>query len=138
MKARRAVRVAPAIVAVLALSACGGRDPWPVPWNQPGDEASTCSKLIEEVTQNETEIIRRLPAQDQSGRNAVLYGAGVFLILPWFAMDLRLADSIEIRAYFERNAWLRELGARKRCDMPAARVKIGQTSSNVAPVIPDD
>lgn len=83
--------------------------------------------MIAEIARNEDEIIRRLPEQDQTGRNIALYTAGVFLIVPWFAMDLRYADAIEIRAYFERNAWLRELGARKNCDMPPAKVRIDRT-----------
>jgi hypothetical protein len=40
-------------------------------------------------------------------------------------MDLREADRVEIQAYFERNAWLRELGARRSCEMQPAKVKMG-------------
>ena len=125
MRSSRAIGIVAAVCVVLPLYACGGRDPRPIAWSQPGDYELKCPELVSEVTHNEDEIIRRLPQQDQSGRNVFFYTAGVFLILPWFAMDLRYADAIEIRAYFDRNAWLRELGARQNCDMPAAKVKLG-------------
>jgi hypothetical protein len=117
--------IAASVAVAFSIAACGGHDAWPVAWNQPGDEALDCAALNSEISRNEDQIIQRLPNKDQTARNVFFYTAGAFLILPWFAMDIREADRVEIQAYFERNAWLRELGARQSCEMQPAKIKMG-------------
>ena len=59
------------------------------------------AQLASEITANGNAIISRLPGKDQTGRNVFLYTAGVFLILPLFAMDPRLyrAQCVVARAW---------------------------------------
>lgn len=125
MPCRNYARIACLILTLVGVWGCGGRAPRPVPWEMPGDAAITCAAMKAEISSNEQEIARRLPDADQSDRNAVLLGTGLVLIVPFFAMDVRYADRIEIRAFYERNARLRELGGRSGCAFPPPAVKMG-------------
>lgn len=76
-----------------------------------------------EVSHNETEILKLLPDEDATGKNVALGVTGAFLIVPLFFMDFKEAEATEIKAYRERNLWLRELASSKNCTLPVARVK---------------
>lgn len=107
----------------LLLAACGGSSPNPISQYQPGDETRSCEGLRHEISTNENEIVKRLPGEDATGKNVALGVAGAFLLVPLFFMDFKDAERIEIDSYRRRNLWLREVAAKKECDVPPPKVK---------------
>ncbi len=93
--------------AVLVLSACGGRKPNPVAEIQNGDAALSCTELSNEITAN-SKAIEGLIAEKgtKTTQNIVAGTAGVFLLVPFFFMDLKGAAGDEARAYQRRNLGL--------------------------------
>ena len=85
----------------------------------PGDEKKSCMVLAAEMAQVEAEIAKKLPKSDKTGGNILLGAAGCFLIVPWFFMDLKGADKIEVEALQRRYNALSIFAADKRitlCD----------------------
>lgn len=108
---------------VLMVASCGGRSANPVASYQPGDDSRSCEGLKIEIAANEAEIARLLPDEDATGKNVILGVAGVFLIVPWFFMDFKDAEGIELRAYRRRNVMLRGIAANKKCVVVPSRYK---------------
>jgi hypothetical protein len=108
---------------LLVLVACGGRNPNPTARYQIGDENRGCDGLKVEIAHNEQEIIKLLPYEDATGKNVALGVTGFFLVVPLFFMDFKDAEELEIKAYRERNLWLRELAHRKNCTLPPPQVQ---------------
>jgi Short C-terminal domain len=96
------------------LVACGGRTAHPVADYKPGDEDMSCSDLKAEMSHIETEVDKLIPESKKTGKNVALGAAGLFLIFPWFFMDVGDAEKTEIRAYNERYLALEKLYA-KNC-----------------------
>lgn len=111
------------LLLIVALVGCGGRNPNPIARYQPGDENRECEGLKMEIAYNEQEIIKLLPDEDATGKNVVLGVTGVFLLVPLFFMDFKDAEATEIKAYRDRNLWLREVASRKKCEIPPPKVK---------------
>ncbi len=65
---------------------------------------------------------RLLPHKDATGKNVVLGVAGAFFLVPWFFMDFKEGEAIELRALQRRNEWLRETAADKSCAVPPPRI----------------
>jgi len=103
---------------VLALAGCGGKAPNPVSQYQPGDEDRSCMGLKSEIAENEAEIARLSPGEDATGKNVALGVAGAFVIVPWFFMDFKDGEGVEIQALKRRNQWLREVAHEKDCGFP--------------------
>jgi len=103
---------------VLALAGCGGKAPNPVSQYQPGDEQRTCVGLKSEIAANEAEIAKLAPGEDATGKNVALGVAGAFVIVPWFFMDFKDGEAVEIQALKRRNQWLREIAYEKDCGLP--------------------
>ncbi len=100
--------------------ACAGRSAHPIEQYQVGDEQLTCTQILHEILDNQTEILNMIPGENKDLRNITLGVAGAFFIVPWFFMDFSESQRIEVQAYQMRNRWLRILAARKSCDnMPA-------------------
>lgn len=110
-------------VALIALTACGGRNANPVARYQIGDENRGCEGLKVEVAHNEQEIIKLIPYEDATGKNVALGVTGAFFIVPLFFMDFKDAEEMEVKALRDRNLWLTELAHRKNCSLPAPKVK---------------
>lgn len=110
-------------VALITLTACGGRNPNPVPRYQMGDEKRSCEGLKIEIAQNEQEIIKLLPREDATGKNVALGAAGVLFIVPFFFMDFKDAEELEVKALRDRNRWLTEVASGKDCSLPEPKVK---------------
>jgi hypothetical protein len=56
-----------------------------------------------------------MPETSKAGMNTFLAVTGVFLIFPWFFMDMTDSEKIEIKAYKERYMELDKLGGVKDC-----------------------
>ena len=110
-------------VLIFALASCGGRTANPVASYQPGDEKRSCDGLRMEIADNEQDISKLIPFEDATGKNVALGVAGAFLIVPWFFMDFKDAEKIEIKALRRRNQWLREVASNKDCSIPPSKYR---------------
>ncbi|HYL89771.1 MAG TPA: hypothetical protein VEU32_13515 [Burkholderiales bacterium] len=57
----------------------------------------------------------KIPEADKTGQNVALGVAGVFLIVPWFFMDLSKADQVELEALRRRYNTLVIMASEKQC-----------------------
>jgi hypothetical protein len=103
-------------ILIVFLTACAGRDADPVPVYRPGDEEMTCRDLKAEMAHVESRVSVLVPESKKTGKNVLLGTAGVFLIFPWFFMDMSSAEKTEIKAYNERYLALERLYRRKCTD----------------------
>ncbi len=117
---------------LILIVGCGGRNPNPVLRYQMGDERRGCEGLKVEIAHNEQEIIRLLPYEDATGKNVALGVTGFFLIVPLFFMDFKDAEELEVKAYRDRNLWLRELANKKECDLPPSRIRFQEKPNDNA------
>ena len=113
--------IAPVFLALFIVG-CGGKSANPVLSYQPGDEKRSCEGLKSEIAMNEAEIARLVPYDDATGKNVALGVAGAFLIVPWFFMDFKEGEAIELQALRRRNQWLREVAGDKDCSLPPPTV----------------
>ena len=113
---RRRFRTTYAALAALALPACAGRAPAPVPVVQAGDRNLDCPAIQAEVKANDAKI--RELGQEEGGKVAQNIAAGVvgLIIWPlWFAMDFQGAASKETAALQQRQSYLATLATEKSC-----------------------
>jgi len=82
---------------------------------QHGDEARSCDALGTELEMIEDEILDLVPQTDKTTKNVSLGVAGMFLLVPFFFMDLSKAEEIEIKALTKRYNHLLEIAETKGC-----------------------
>ncbi len=109
----------------LALSGCAGSAPNAVLSYQPGDEKRSCTSLRAEIASNEAQMIELASEKDSTvGKNVLLGVTGVFLIVPFFFMDLKGKEAGELTALRHRNRNLRQFAADKSdCTVAKSKVK---------------
>jgi hypothetical protein len=108
-------RCSAAILASMMLISCAGRDAHPVSKYEYGDENKSCKALDMELTLTEDKMERLLPETEKAGKNVALGVAGVFLIVPWFFMDLTKSEQIELEALRQRYNQLLVIADDKNC-----------------------
>jgi hypothetical protein len=96
---------------------CAGREAYPVASYIAGDEKKSCTVLKAEMAQLEADIANKLPKSDKTLGNVLLGAAGCFVIVPWFFMDLKGADKIEVEAMQRRYNALSIFAADKGCEI---------------------
>ena len=89
------------LVSVL-FTACAGREANPVLMYLPGDENRSCKGLVAEMAQIQQQMDILRPKTNKFGTNAAWATAGVFLIFPFFFMDMKDAEKIEYDAFARR------------------------------------
>jgi hypothetical protein len=97
------------------VSGCAGRTPNPVSEAQPGDERKSCNALKAELSNVDADIERKAPGADKTGMNVILGIAGIFLLVPWFFMDLSKADQTEVDALKRRHNAIAILASERDC-----------------------
>ncbi len=113
----------------LALAGCAHNTANPVPVAQIGDETRGCQSIYQEIQQMQMLInTSESESGQQSAKNTVLGVTGVFLIVPWFFMDLGNAPKIERKAAQARLDRLYSLYAEKGCQAREER-KLAPKSS---------
>lgn len=105
------------------LAGCAGREANPVPIYLPGDESLSCTALKAEVANLQSEMQRILPKTNKGVSNTLWATAGVFLIVPFFFMDLKDAEKIEFEALRQRHNRLLIYAAEKNCNMTGIRTE---------------
>jgi hypothetical protein len=102
------------LLSVLFLG-CAGRAANPVIVYQHGDTSRSCETLERELELIETDILELLPQTDKADQNTKLGVAGVFLLVPFFFMDLSKSEQIEVNALTKRYNHLIEIAETKGC-----------------------
>lgn len=102
-------------LSVTMLIGCAGRDAYPVSAYQYGDEKKSCKALDMELNLTEENMQRLMPETEKTGKNVALGVAGVFLIVPWFFMDLTKSEQIELEALRQRYNQLLIISEDKDC-----------------------
>jgi len=83
------------LVCPLVFGGCAGRMANPMPAYLPGDENRSCQAYQAEIASLDAEMQRLLPETNKFGYNAICAAGGVFLIFPFFFMDLKGAEKVE-------------------------------------------
>ena len=104
-----------ALSIMIAVSGCAGRQANPVPIYLPGDEERSCEGYQAEITQLESDMDKILPNTSKAGQNVLCVAGGIFLIFPFFFMDLSNADKTEWEALRQRRNRLLIYAKEKGC-----------------------
>ena len=96
---------------------CAGRTANPVQIYYPDDENRSCLSLKTEMEQIQKEMYILRPKTNKFTSNALLTAAGIFLIFPFFFMDMKDAEKIEYDAYARRYDRLLILAKEKNCEL---------------------
>jgi len=99
----------------VSLMGCAGRKPNPIESHMPGDTKLTCQAIYVETRQIERKMDRLEPKINKFATNTLWGIAGVFLIFPFFFMDVKDAEKIEYQAYQERLDRLEVLAIERKC-----------------------
>jgi len=120
---KRRSRIAGAIVlAALIVVGCAGRPANPVMVYQPDDKTRSCEALERELELIEEDILRLLPKTDKGAKNTGLGIAGIFLLVPFFFMDLSKAEQVEVNALTKRYNYLLTIGKENGCSFKRASI----------------
>lgn len=103
-------------ISLATLPACGGRMANPIARHQFNDAQMPCAEILAEMSYAEQQINKLIPDSKKTGKNVALGAAGLFLIFPWFFMDMSSAEKAEIQAYQQRYLEMEKLYSRKGCD----------------------
>ena len=109
------------LAAIFALQGCASTPANPVPVAQVGDETKSCDAITNEMQEMITaQEMAQGDKNKQIGTNAALGVSGLFLIVPWFFMDLGGAATAEQKAAQARYKRLQQMKIDKKCpDIPA-------------------
>ena len=112
-------RICAGVAFMFFVSGCAGSGPNPVARYSPADEKRTCASLQAELKANKKDIAKKIEERtNKTFQNLILGASGVFLIAPWFFMDLKGKEAGETEALENRNASLRRIAAVKGCNAP--------------------
>jgi len=104
------------LIPVVILSGCAGRKANPVPIYLSGDESRSCEGYQAEIKQAEADMDLILPDTSKAGQNVLCVASGIFLIFPFFFMDLSNADKTEWEALRQRRNRLLIYAKEKQCE----------------------
>ncbi len=100
----------------LFLSGCGGQAANPVDRYMPGDENKSCKSLYAEIAEIDGDIAEhKQQIKNRDTWNVVLFVGGFVLIVPWFFMDVKNSQEVEIEAFDARKKALINLFHDKNC-----------------------
>lgn len=102
-------------LAALMLMGCAGRPANPVMVYQHVDEERSCDALERELELIGEDILVLMPKTDKADKNTQLGVAGIFLLVPFFFMDISKAEQVEVNALTKRYNRLLEIAVEKDC-----------------------
>jgi hypothetical protein len=114
---------------------CGGHNANPVDRYMLKDESKSCNALYAEVANIDTEIaLKNRSKTDRDTWNVIFFVTGFLVIVPWFFIDSKGSQEVEMEALKARKNALQILYSDKNCGAPN-NIK---TSSSVNSDIPFD
>ena len=112
----------PISLAALIVVGCAGRPANPVMVYQPDDKMRSCDALERELELIEEDIAQLLPKTDKADKNTQLGVAGIFLLVPFFFMDLSKSEQVEANALTKRYNYLLVIGEENSCGLHRAPI----------------
>lgn len=104
------------LILSIAISGCASTPANPVPVAQVGDDTKTCDAIVNEMQQMITAQDKAAADRNsQVGTNVALGVTGIFLIVPWFFMDLGATATVEQKAAAARFQRLQQMAVDKKC-----------------------
>ena len=101
------------------LAGCGGHTANPVDRYMPGDEKKSCNALYAEMSQLDGEIDQKNHQKDNRDTwNVILFLTGFLVIVPWFFIDCKGSQEVEIDALQARKKALMIIFNEKNCSPP--------------------
>lgn len=105
------------LVVTVTLAGCAGQEARPVQVTMPGDADLNCAALQVAIAEVDSNIkAKKNDKVQKDGYNAMLFVGGCFLIVPFFFMDFKKSQEIELDALMQRRAHFRALAAQKECE----------------------
>jgi hypothetical protein len=104
------------LIYCVTMAGCAGRDANPIPVYLPGDESRSCKGYQAETSRLNADMVILNPNTNKFAYNAVMATLGVFLIFPFFFMDMKEAEKIEWNAMRQRYNRLMIYAAEKECN----------------------
>jgi hypothetical protein len=100
------------------IAGCGGAAPNPVDRYMPGDEKKSCRGLFAEMDCLDQEVtLKNKQKDDRDFWNIVWFTTGFLVIVPWFFIDCKGTQEVEIAACQQRRKNLKIFLAEKDCAM---------------------
>jgi hypothetical protein len=109
------IRLLSSLLLLLLITSCAGRQAQPVQVVRSSDLQLSCANLDQEQLVLDSEARKLAGETDKTAKNASLAVAGVFLIVPYFFIDLSEAEEIELNALRARYMRLQRLKEMKSC-----------------------
>jgi hypothetical protein len=109
-----------ALSCLIFIAGCGGIAANPADKYFPGDEKKSCTALFAEMQNlDENVVVHNQQRVDRDHWNGLLFVGGFFLIVPWFFMDIKGSQEVEIEAFRARKDALKIIYAEKDCSAPS-------------------
>jgi hypothetical protein len=103
----------------LCFNGCGGHAANPVDRYIHGDETKSCKALNDEVANIDKDIsLKERSKSDRDTWNVIFFITGFLVIVPWFLMDCKNSQEVEIEALKARKNALQTLYLDKNCSEP--------------------
>jgi hypothetical protein len=98
------------------VAGCGGHSANPVDRYMLGDEKKSCNALYAEVANIDKEIaLKDRSKTNRDTWNVIFFVTGFLVIVPWFFIDSKGSQEVEIEAFKARKNALQILYADKNC-----------------------
>ncbi len=111
------------------IAGCGGHNANPVDRHMLGDENKSCNALYTEVSNIDTEVaLKNRSKTDRDIWNVIFFATGFLVIVPWFFIDAKGSQEVEIEALKARKNALQTMYADRSCGTPAEPVAVSHPS----------
>ena len=110
------------LVFTIFIAGCGGHAANPVDRYMLGDEKKSCNALYAELSQIDKEIVLKNKQKgDRDVWNVIFFVTGFLVIVPWFFIDTKGSQEVEIDALQARKKALQIIFSEKDCTPPAIK-----------------
>lgn len=97
------------------LTSCAGREGHPITVTRNTDSERSCESIKTEIQTIRTQMLTIEPEKSKTVRNVVCIVTGIFLIVPFFFMDLKNGEGAEYDALAHRLNHLQGILNTKKC-----------------------